>query len=182
MTRVREKISSDTLYHFKGRTFPLRFCLVAQVLEVAHLGLCIARHIDKPIHAFASAEALEHVSVQSGSGWVNYPHNFLSILSACLLQGEWRENSLSSACVKLDFRPIKDSFVQCHVLLRVLYSLLNKFDSDYLLRLFGQTEPNRSRATTHVKEDCVVVDLCKLGDQGQHFLEDKSVYLEESEG
>ena len=110
--------------------------------------------------------------------WINYTNNL--ILWTTLFTHDRRHDLLRLASMELEFASIDNSFVKLHILSCVLDSLLDDVDAYYFFGILTEANSYGTRATTNVKESRCIVDLRKVCDQSQHFLENSSVNLEES--
>ena len=109
--------------------------------------------------------------------WINYTNNL--ILWTALFTHDWRHDLLRLASVELEFASIYNSFVQLHILPCVLDRLLDDVDTYHFLGILAEANSYGTRTTTNVEQSCCIVDLREVCDQGQHFLENSSVNLEE---
>ena len=101
------------------------------------------------------------------------------ILRATLFTHDRGHHLLCFACVELELASINNPFVELHILPRIINSLLNDIDAHHLLGVFAEANPYRTRTAANVEQSRFTVDLGELCDQGQHFLEDNSIDLEE---
>ena len=109
--------------------------------------------------------------------WINYTNNL--ILWTTLFTHDRGHHLFCFTCVELELASINNPLVKLHILPRIFNSLLDDIDTHHLLGVLAEANPYGTRTAANVEQSRFIVDLGELCDQGQHFLENNSIDLEE---